>query len=969
MFGSLNAYAENDRLCATKPKNQLLAHARIPDEKQQEWLKQYRETKNPKFLHRILEANIQLIQIRAKQTRRWARELDLDDLVGQGSLHVLEVLSMRKDSIEQISYFLSDSLKHHFFDYASEQLSKSSGAGRQRLSKVSQLRKTIAEFELQGKKPTVNQLAARLDLRPNEVLDLIDLARSPVELDAPISTLDKRTRRDAHHDIVSANPPEPDSEPIHAEKVAWGSAVQDILDRNELNGRPLTELQRAILTERIFVDDDHSALRLSEIAAKQGVPKDRATKTATRLRAQIVRHLRNSGLKLPNVASAAPVKVPGVLGWIEKALEDGTILNPPLTERERILVTRHILADEPMLLKDLATELGLHPAILVDNKSVLLLKFKNLLEQNGIVAPRDFDIESAVHFEARYRDPPLKEIVNRILSTNTIDDRVLSSTEGRIVHKHILTPAPVPLSQIATELGKADVDLERTKALLTLEIQNAIRRRGFSYSDGKAVRPKRIAIDETQKKSSGDLIRAAIEQERLGQVSLSKVEVELLKQRIFTDSPTKFSDLEKKLGQDHSTLSFVARKLLLKLEGHLLENRVHELSSLDIKTLAAFEASNHQRHDFTSILGKMLESKKIGARSLSPPELSILRDRIVTRKPVDDEVLAKSLGFTPKHIRKVETKLRDEIQSFLNPRKPTELLRKLILNPKQIELELNATEMAVFMNLVDIDPRSPKELAERLGYLESSVYHAKKKLLSKLRSYLESHGAVLDPSADLEEVIHYHVIFNSPDHEATINTAIKNRVLNGKPLDEVDFTILKTKIFTPVPVDYKELVRETGLSNTVLSDREALLRARVTNHFYRESVSSAKKTRDPLGPSIRSRISRALETGTLGDEPLTAVEKAILEDRLFTDKPKPLSELLVKAGQKRKEAFAKEEPFLLEKVETWLFEQGIPPEKLYNTVSFLEFEYLNQYDKDIATFLTRAVATQELDGHPLNERL
>lgn len=138
---------------------------------------------------------------------------------------------------------------------------------------LSKLRQKIEEFRQQtGVEPTVEELAAALDMKPEDIEDLLRVYRPQLSLDAPIKEGTETTQLD----FIEANQlPSSEDVYLHASLI---NEVHELLDQ-------LEQRESMILRARFGFDDQPKSL--AAIGRELGLSRERVRQIETRARSKL----------------------------------------------------------------------------------------------------------------------------------------------------------------------------------------------------------------------------------------------------------------------------------------------------------------------------------------------------------------------------------------------------------------------------------------------------------------------------------------------------------------------------------------------------------------------------------------------------------------------------------------------------------------------------------------------------------
>ncbi len=232
--------------------------------------------------HRMQQGDAQAVQELVERNLRFVVQvagkyknagIPLPDLINEGNLGLIQ--AARKFDPDRGARFITYAI-WWIRQAIMHALAEGQGAVRlpiKQAEALSRLRQKIEEFRQQtGVEPTVEELAAALDMKPQDIDDLLRVYRPQLSLDAPIKEGTETTQLD----FIEANQL-PSSEDIylHASLI---NEVHELLDQ-------LEHRESMILRARFGFDDQPKSL--AAIGRELGLSRERVRQIETRVRSKL----------------------------------------------------------------------------------------------------------------------------------------------------------------------------------------------------------------------------------------------------------------------------------------------------------------------------------------------------------------------------------------------------------------------------------------------------------------------------------------------------------------------------------------------------------------------------------------------------------------------------------------------------------------------------------------------------------
>jgi len=245
---------------------------------------EYVRTRDPALGERLVTANLRLVVKIAKGYSRQHR--DLRDLVQEGNLGLMHAVTRfdPRRGVKLCSY-AAWWIRAYILKYtvANWRLVKTGTTQAQRRL-FFRLQSERGKLESQGGPPDVRRLAAGLNVRPADVVAMMErFAGNDTSLDARANPHELASRT-IGESLASESALRPD---VRAEAAEFARAVASCLKGF---GRTLSGRERAIYVRRLMSEDPET---LSQLASRFGVTRERTRQVEERLKGRIRDHLRH----------------------------------------------------------------------------------------------------------------------------------------------------------------------------------------------------------------------------------------------------------------------------------------------------------------------------------------------------------------------------------------------------------------------------------------------------------------------------------------------------------------------------------------------------------------------------------------------------------------------------------------------------------------------------------------------------
>ncbi len=209
--------------------------------------------------------------------------IPLTDLINEGNLGLIQ--AARKFDPDRGARFITYAV-WWIRQAIMHALAEGGGAVRlpiKQAEALSKLRQKIEEFRQQtGVEPTVEELAAALDMKPEDIDDLLRVYRPQLSLDAPIKEGTETTQLD----FIEANQlPSSEDVYLHASLI---NEVHELLDQ-------LEQRESMILRARFGFDDQPKSL--AAIGRELGLSRERVRQIETRARSKLRAMVKDKALR------------------------------------------------------------------------------------------------------------------------------------------------------------------------------------------------------------------------------------------------------------------------------------------------------------------------------------------------------------------------------------------------------------------------------------------------------------------------------------------------------------------------------------------------------------------------------------------------------------------------------------------------------------------------------------------------
>lgn len=196
-------------------------------------------------LHRMVEANLRLVDSLAKKCRRFAGSLSLEDLIQEGNVGLIRAAKKFDGSKGyKFSTYASYWIRQAIMRAIAEQ-ARTIRLPVHMVEAVSRATKTVAILvQRLGRVPSVNELASELGVSEEKVQELIDNIPEPISLEAPVNSDEDMYLVELIPDVTFPDP----------EKDAFQHALREEIERSFYD---LTQREQEILRLRFGLDGSH----------------------------------------------------------------------------------------------------------------------------------------------------------------------------------------------------------------------------------------------------------------------------------------------------------------------------------------------------------------------------------------------------------------------------------------------------------------------------------------------------------------------------------------------------------------------------------------------------------------------------------------------------------------------------------------------------------------------------------------
>lgn len=214
--------------------------------------REYRKTGSKEIRNKLVENYIYVAEILAKKFA--GRGVEYDDLLQVASeALIMGVEKFDPDVGVQFTTYITPTvtgvIKNYFRDF-----SRAVRPPRKIYSLSSKIRNETNEFYKEnGVKPTVKQLAERLDVSEEEIMEALEY-RAPISLDSKITSEDGEGRL---YDVIPDNKDNfesfDDSESLRSEIAKLDPTEQKVVKLRFMQGKSQSEVGRALGVSQMFV--------------------------------------------------------------------------------------------------------------------------------------------------------------------------------------------------------------------------------------------------------------------------------------------------------------------------------------------------------------------------------------------------------------------------------------------------------------------------------------------------------------------------------------------------------------------------------------------------------------------------------------------------------------------------------------------------------------------------------------------
>ena len=232
-------------------------------------------------VHELVERNLRFVVQVAGRYR--SSDIPLTDLINEGNLGLIQAARKFDPNrgarfITYAVWWIRQAILHA--------LAEGGGAVRlpiKQAEALSKLRQKLEELREQtGVEPTAEELATALDMKPDDVEDLLRVYRPQLSLDAPIKDDMDATQLDF---LESNQLPSSEEVYLHASLI---NEVHDLLEH-------LEPREATILRARFGFDDKPKSL--AAIGREMGISRERVRQIETRARSKLRAHAKDKALR------------------------------------------------------------------------------------------------------------------------------------------------------------------------------------------------------------------------------------------------------------------------------------------------------------------------------------------------------------------------------------------------------------------------------------------------------------------------------------------------------------------------------------------------------------------------------------------------------------------------------------------------------------------------------------------------